>query len=75
MIVFIGLLVGIIIGVIFPGSIPDKFSPYLSIAIVACLDSVFGAIKASLKKEFQADVFISRILWKCSFSSFTSISR
>lgn len=59
MIVFIGLLVGIIIGVIFPGSIPDKFSPYLSIAIVACLDSVFGAIKASLKKEFQADVFIS----------------
>ena len=48
MIVFIGLLVGIIIGVIFPGSIPDKFSPYLSIAIVACLDSVFGAIRRIL---------------------------
>ena len=59
MIVFIGLLVGIIIGVIFPGSIPDKFSPYLSIAIVACLDSVFGAFRAWLNKNFKPDIFIS----------------
>ncbi|MPQ43989.1 small basic family protein [Clostridium tarantellae] len=59
MIVFIGLLIGIIIGIIWPGSMPDKFSPYISVAILACLDSVFGAIRASLSKNFQADIFIS----------------
>lgn len=59
MIVFIGLLIGIIIGIIFPGNIPDKFSPYISVAILACLDSVFGAIRASLSKNFQGDIFIS----------------
>jgi small basic protein len=40
-------------------SIPDKFSPYMSVAILACLDSVFGAIRASLSKNFKADIFIS----------------
>ncbi|MCH3964186.1 MAG: small basic family protein [Clostridium sp.] len=56
---FIGLILGIIVGVIWNVNIPDKFSPYMSVAILACLDSVFGAIRASLSKNFQADIFIS----------------
>ncbi len=59
MIAFIGLLIGIIIGIVWKVNIPDKFSPYISVAILACLDSVFGAIRASLSKNFQADIFIS----------------
>ncbi|MBL4931048.1 MULTISPECIES: small basic family protein [Clostridium] len=59
MIAFLGLLVGIIIGITTQINIPDKFSPYMSVAILACLDSVFGAIRATLSKNFQADVFIS----------------
>ncbi len=59
MIAFIGLLAGIIFGLIFDISIPDKFSPYMSVAILACLDSVFGAFRASLSKNFQPDLFIS----------------
>lgn len=59
MIAFIGLLIGVIIGLTTQIDIPDKFSPYMSVAILACLDSVFGAVRATLSKNFQADVFIS----------------
>lgn len=59
MIAFIGLLVGVLLGLIFEIKIPDNFSPYMSVAILACLDSVFGAYRATLTKNFQADIFIS----------------
>ena len=59
MVPFIGLLIGIVYGFIFDINIPDKLSPYMSVAILACLDSVFGAIRANLSNSFQADIFIS----------------
>lgn len=59
MIAFIGLIIGIIVGLVWKVNIPDKFSPYISVAILACLDSVFGAIRSSLSKNFEADIFIS----------------
>jgi small basic protein len=59
MIVFIGLIIGVLIGMFTNFSIPAQFDAYLSVAIFACLDSVFGALKSVLKKEFRTDVFIS----------------
>lgn len=59
MIAFIGLLVGILLGLLVDINIPDAFSPYMSVAILACLDSVFGAMRASISKNFQADIFLS----------------
>lgn len=59
MIIIFGILAGIIIGLFWNVNIPLGFSPYISVAIFACLDSVFGAIKGSIEKKFSADVFIS----------------
>lgn len=59
MIAVIGLLIGVILGFVFDVNIPDKFSPYMSVAILACLDSVFGAVRANLSKNFEPDIFIS----------------
>lgn len=59
MIAVIGLLIGVILGFVLDVNISDKFSPYMSVAILACLDSVFGAIRANLSKNFQPDIFIS----------------
>lgn len=59
MIAFIGLLFGVLLGFLFDIKIPDNFSPYMSVAILACLDSVFGAFRATLSKNFQPDIFIS----------------
>ena len=58
MIAFIGLLLGIVLGLILEVNIPATLSPYMSVAILACLDSVFGAVRASLSKNFKADIFI-----------------
>ncbi|MGM9935386.1 small basic family protein [uncultured Clostridium sp.] len=59
MIATIGLLIGIILGFVLDVNISDKFTPYMSVAILACLDSVFGAVRANLSKNFQPDIFIS----------------
>ncbi|AWK52426.1 DUF1290 domain-containing protein [Clostridium beijerinckii] len=59
MIAIIGLLIGIILGFVLDVNISDKLSPYMSVAILACLDSVFGAMRGTLSKNFQADIFIS----------------
>jgi small basic protein len=59
MIAFLGLFIGIIIGVLWNVPIPNQFTPYMSVAIFACLDSVFGAMRATLAKQFRTDVFIS----------------
>jgi len=59
MIAFVGLILGIIIGLVWNINIPIKFAPYISVAIFACIDSVFGALRASISKDFRADVFIS----------------
>ena len=59
MIAFIGLIIGILLGFLFNVNIPSQFSPYISVAILACLDSVFGAVRSMLSKNFQTDIFIS----------------
>lgn len=59
MIAVIGLLIGIILGVLLDVNIPSSLSPYISVAIFACLDSVFGALRSSLTKNFKSDIFIS----------------
>lgn len=59
MIAIIGLLIGVLLGFLIDIEIPSYLSPYTSVAILACLDSVFGAIRANLSKNFKPDIFIS----------------
>ena len=59
MIAFIGLLIGVLLGLALHVNIPETLSSYISVAILACLDSVFGAVRASLSKNFKSDIFIS----------------
>lgn len=59
MIAIIGLLIGVILGFLIDIDIPSYLSPYMSVAILASLDSVFGAIRANLSKNFKPDIFIS----------------
>jgi small basic protein len=55
----IGLLIGIILGIFLPIDLPQVYSSYMSVAILACLDSVFGGIRSSLEGTFDTDIFIS----------------
>lgn len=56
--IIIGCLIGALIGISIP-TIPYTYSGYLAIAIIAALDSVFGAITSSLKKNFDMKIFLS----------------
>ena len=56
--IIIGCVLGVIVGMFAP-IIPYTYSGYLAIAIIAALDSVFGAIAATIKGNFNLKVFIS----------------
>jgi small basic protein len=55
----IGLLIGVLLGLFLPWSIPVQYSTYMSVAILAALDSVFGGIRSSTEKNFNIEIFIS----------------
>ncbi|MEN6356046.1 MAG: small basic family protein [Armatimonadota bacterium] len=42
-----------------PIRVPSDFAPYLSLATLAGLDSVFGGIRAGIEGKFHDDIFIS----------------
>lgn len=60
----LGIIVIIIfvIAGIFTGlnvEIPYAYSQYIAVAILACLDSVFGAFSANIEKKFKMSTFLS----------------
>lgn len=60
MIPILGLIIGILIGVFFiPVNIPQQYSNYVAVAILAALDSVFGGIAATVQGKFDMKVFLS----------------
>lgn len=54
-----GLLVGVILGLLTDIKIPNEYSNYLSIAVLAALDTLFGGIRAHLQGVFEEKVFVS----------------
>ena len=56
--IVIGCAIGAIIGIYAP-MISYTYSGYLAIAIIAALDSVFGGITSTLKKNFNLTIFIT----------------
>ncbi|NLI66743.1 MAG: small basic family protein [Tissierellia bacterium] len=59
MVALIGILIGGIIGFLLPYTYNTAYSLYISIAILACLDSVFGGVKANLEGNFNVKIFLS----------------
>lgn len=56
--IIIGCILGALIGINAP-VISYTYSSYLSIAIIAALDSVFGGIASVIKKQFDLKIFLS----------------
>ena len=53
----VGLCLGIVLGFLFPWSIPVAYSKLFSIALLASLDSVFGGIRAASKRSCERPFF------------------
>lgn len=59
MIPIFGIIIGIVLGVLIPFNIPQQYSNYVAVAILASLDSVFGGIAATVKGNFNMKVFLT----------------
>jgi small basic protein len=55
----LGLLIGIMLGLAFSVTVPAEYSRYTAMAILAALDSVFGAVRAELEGQFDNRIFLS----------------
>lgn len=55
----LGLILGLAIGYFSPFSIPVDYAKYLSVALLAALDSVLGGVRAAQEDHFDGRVFIS----------------
>jgi small basic protein len=55
----LGLIVGLIIGGLFPVSIPVEYAKFMSVALLAALDSVFGGLRAGAEEKFDNTIFIT----------------
>jgi small basic protein len=58
----LGLVVGIVAGLVLHPTVPLWLQPYLPIAVVAALDAVFGAARATLDGVFDDRVFVISFL-------------
>ncbi|GLZ79207.1 membrane protein [Actinorhabdospora filicis] len=58
MIAVIALAVGVIAGIFINPDVPLWLQPYLPIAVIAALDSVFGGIRARLDRKFDDKQFV-----------------
>ena len=58
MYVLTGLLIGAILALFLPITIPSAYSQYVAVALLGALDSAFGGIDALLRGRFQLKVFL-----------------
>ncbi|NLZ55635.1 MAG: small basic family protein [Clostridiaceae bacterium] len=62
MLALIGLLLGLILGLIMRVEIPLVWSNYVAIAILAIMDSMFGALSASLRGKYSTPNFLTGLI-------------
>lgn len=58
----LGLLLGILAGMLLGFSVPAQYAPYAAITILAGLDALLGAGRASLEGRFDNRIFVSGFL-------------
>ena len=58
----IGLIIGVVIGLVFDISYPTTYSFYITMALLAAMDSVLGAARANLEGKYNNLIFISGFL-------------
>ncbi|WIV13961.1 small basic family protein [Proteiniborus sp. MB09-C3] len=70
MLAFVGIVIGVLVGIYLPITYSASYSLYVSVAILACLDSVFGGLRATLEKTFNTEIFISGFFGNAVLAAF-----
>ena len=59
MIIIIAIIIGIVMGLLVPYNLNAQTLQYIAVAIIAVLDSVFGAVVANYEKRFNLVIFLT----------------
>ena len=62
MLFIIAVVLGIILGLIVPYDLTSHTLPYVAVAIIAALDSIFGGIVANFNRRFSNFVFMTGLI-------------
>ncbi|GEN82107.1 small basic protein [Sporosarcina luteola] len=65
----LGLILGVSLGLLSDIQIPQIYSNYLSIAVLAALDTLFGGIRAHLQQIYDDKVFISGFFFNIALAA------
>ncbi len=61
-VIFGGLILGLIIGFSTGVAYPSEYTFYITVALLAALDSLLGAARSQLEKKFSVAVFLSGLV-------------
>ena len=62
-------VLGVILGLLSPVTIPITYARYTAVALLAALDSIFGAFKAYIAGTFEPRVFFSGLLTNATLAA------
>ncbi|MFF3100623.1 small basic family protein [Viridibacillus arvi] len=65
----LGLLLGISLGLLTDVQIPTIYESYLSIAVLAALDTLFGGIRAQLQQVYDDYVFVTGFFFNIALAA------
>lgn len=65
----LGLVLGIAVGLLLDWRVPQEYSSYLSIALLAGLDTIFGGIRSYLERTFNVRIFMSGFFFNTLFAA------
>ena len=65
----LGLILGVALGILTDIQIPTVYENYLSIAVLAALDTMFGGIRAHLQQVYDDKVFISGFFFNIALAA------
>ena len=65
----LGLILGISLGLLTDIQIPPEYANYLSIAVLASLDTLFGGIRAHLQQVYDDKVFVSGFFFNIALAA------
>ena len=48
-----GLALGLVLGLFLPIRIPQEYAKFMSVALLASMDSVFGGLRSVVEKKYE----------------------
>jgi small basic protein len=58
MVALLSLLAGAILAIVLQPTVPQAFTPYVAMAVVAAVDAAFGAARSYFERTFNDRIFV-----------------